>query len=49
MMNDGWLRFFVVLTTGFLTTIMSVWTIGLNPNEKGFTLNRIRQFLKLNK
>lgn len=49
MMNDGWLRFFVVLTTGFLTTIMAVWTIGLNPNEKGFTLNKIRQFLKLNK
>ena len=40
MMDDGWLRFLLVLIAGFFTTIISIWTIGLSTNEKAFVLKK---------
>ena len=44
VMDDGWLKFLLVVTISFLATIISYWTIGFSNNEKSFVLKKIQAF-----
>lgn len=44
VMDDGWLKFLLVITISFLATIISYWTIGFSNNEKSFVLKKIQAF-----
>lgn len=44
VMDDGWLKFLLVVTISFLATIISYWIIGFSNNEKSFVLKKIQAF-----